>query len=41
MHWNAGKEKQASTKPNVKWLQDAIEKPKGRALQLIELYQHC
>jgi len=41
MHWNAGKEKCVSTKPNMTWLKDAIGKGKGRALQAIELYQQC
>jgi hypothetical protein len=39
MHWNAGKEKRASTKPDITWLKDAMGKSKGRALQAIELYQ--
>jgi hypothetical protein len=41
MHWNAGKEKCASTKPDITWLKDAMGKSKGRALQAIELYQQC
>jgi len=39
MHWNAGKEKCMSTKPDVTWLKEAIGKGKGHALQAIELYQ--
>jgi len=39
MHWNAGKEKRASTKPDVSWLKDAMGKHKHRAPQPIEVYQ--
>ena len=41
MHWNAGKEKHATTTADITWLKDAIGKNKGRALQAIELYQQC
>ena len=39
MHWNAGKVKRASTKPDVTWLKNAMGKPKGRAPQPVEVYQ--
>ena len=41
MHWNSGKEKRMSTKPDITWLKDAMGKSKGRALQAIEIYQQC
>ena len=31
MHWNAGKQKCTSTKPDVNWLKDAMGKSKGCA----------
>ena len=39
MHWNAGKEKRVSAKPDTTWLKDALGKRKGRTHQAVELYQ--
>jgi len=39
MHWNSGKQKCTSNKPDVNWLKDAMGKSKGRILQAVELYQ--
>jgi hypothetical protein len=40
MHWNAGKDKRMSTKPNLTWFNEVIGKSKAtRAPQAIELYQ--
>jgi hypothetical protein len=41
MHWNAGKEKCVSAKPDTNWLKDALGKSKGRTHQAVELYQQC
>ncbi|KAF8224184.1 hypothetical protein L208DRAFT_1513074 [Tricholoma matsutake] len=39
MHWNAGKEKHVSAKPDTTWLKDVLGKSKGHTLQAVELYQ--
>jgi hypothetical protein len=41
MHWNSGKQKHASNKPDVNWLKDTMGKHKGHILQAVKLYQQC